>query len=211
MKRVIGVFLVAAFTVIMVGCTGYVRKDQYDRDVDELKRNNSDLQRRNAELEMRLKEADYQKILSEKYAELSEDIKKWIKGLPESAGIEMIGPNKIGVSDILFELGKAEIKSKGKELLKELAGKLKSEGNSLQIVGNTDDVPIKASHVRYGIETNLELGVLRAKNVMLEFKKAGIPETKMFLLSCGQNAPRVPNNDKASRAKNRRVEVNLLK
>ena len=210
MKKVLGAVLVAWLSITMVGCAGYVRKDQYDRDIDALKHANEDLSRRNSDLESRLAQQDYQRVLAERYGQLTEEIKRWIKGLPEGSGIE-ITDKGVAVTDILFELGRAEIKPKGKELLKELAGKLKSAGNNLQVVGHTDDVPIKASRVRYGIETNLELGALRAKNVMLELKKAGIPETKMFLASSGQNSPRGPNTDKTSRAKNRRVEINLLK
>lgn len=73
----------------------------------------------------------------------------------------------------------------------------------LRIEGNTDEVGSD--------EYNHALGLKRAKSVMLYLKNNGIPSNKMELVSYGESNPICTGNSPACHAKNRRVEINLIK
>jgi flagellar motor protein MotB len=88
-----------------------------------------------------------------------------------------------------------------------VAEEYKDKKGRLKIIGHTDDLPVKHAIKRYGIKTNLELGLFRAKNVMLELLKGGISEERMYIESYGASQPIVPNTSKENRQKNRRVEI----
>jgi flagellar motor protein MotB len=201
-----GVFFGILF---LFGCKQpYVSRRQYDRDIQALQKANEQLKRRNLELEARLASVEHSITASEAYAALMEELKRMLA--PYGAEVTPIpGGVRIG-EPLLFDLGRAEVKEKGKEVLRTIAKQYKDTKHILKIVGHTDNVPIKEAYKRYGITTNLELGLLRAKNVMLQMKKAGLPETRMLIESHGQNSPILPNDTPQNRQKNRRVEIFVL-
>jgi chemotaxis protein MotB len=213
MKRI---YLLTLGIFFIYGCkTQYVSKLQYDRDIDMLKRANEQLAKRNKELEAEILSARYAKASEEAYLELSKKLENMLKGIgPLSPYIEHVerikGGLRIGEA-ILFDLGRAEIKKEGKRILKIIAEELKSKKGRINVIGHTDNIPIKAAYKRYGIKTNLELGMLRAKNVMLELIKAGIGEQRLSIQSYGSSKPILPNTTKQNRQKNRRVEIILEK
>ncbi len=73
----------------------------------------------------------------------------------------------------------------------------------LRIEGNTDEVGSD--------EYNHALGLKRAKSVMLYLKDHGIDPNKMELVSYGESNPVCTGSSAACHAKNRRVEINLIR
>ncbi|MEJ2670026.1 MAG: OmpA family protein, partial [Gammaproteobacteria bacterium] len=72
------------------------------------------------------------------------------------------------------------------------------------IEGHTDDLPIHTPQYR----SNWELSSSRAVSVAHElFKDDSIPRQRFTVVGHGDTKPLVPNTDRLSRAKNRRVEI----
>ncbi|MEI7596742.1 MAG: OmpA family protein [Bacteroidota bacterium] len=88
--------------------------------------------------------------------------------------------------------------------LDKLLLELKSNPNlEIEISGHTDDVG--------SAEKNMKLSDLRAKSVKRYFVSKGINEKRMQTKGEGYNKPLLKATDEASRAKNRRVEIKVLK
>ncbi|MEI7595914.1 MAG: OmpA family protein [Bacteroidota bacterium] len=88
--------------------------------------------------------------------------------------------------------------------LDKLLLELKSNPNlEIEISGHTDDVG--------NADKNMKLSDLRAKSVKRYFVSKGINEKRMQTKGEGYNKPLVKATDEASRAKNRRVEIKVLK
>jgi len=203
------IMLVFVGAIFVAGCAQpYVLRSKYDRDIDTANESIEALRKRNQELETKLAQENYSKLEAERYEKLLAELRASLQNIP---GVKVTESGLELEDQVFFELGRAEIKSQGKKILKQISLKLKDMDTMIKIVGHTDDHPIKECRKRYHISTNLELGMLRAKNVMLEFLSGGIPETKMLLESDGENRPCVPNTTPANKSKNRRVEIFFLK
>jgi len=106
---------------------------------------------------------------------------------------------------ILFELGSSEILDTGKKALHNIALVLKDLPNTIIVEGHTDDLPIKKG-------TNWELSLARAINVVNYFvNEEGINKNKFMIIGYGEYKPLVPNNSPENRAKNRRIEINIVR
>jgi chemotaxis protein MotB len=109
---------------------------------------------------------------------------------------------------VLFERGSAKIKESAKPFLRRIANILEGVPNHIRVEGHTDDTPIKNK----GFPSNWELSALRATSV-LRFLISESP-TLSLRISCagyGSRRPVVPNNTPANRARNRRVEIVILR
>jgi chemotaxis protein MotB len=114
------------------------------------------------------------------------------------------------VEKILFDSGKTEIKSRGKEVLKRVGEILKNITNKeIRIAGHTDNVPIGPVLVaKY--PTNWELSAARATVVARYFQdKVEIPPEKLAPSGYGQYRPVTTNDTLGERAQNRRIEIIL--
>jgi OmpA-OmpF porin, OOP family len=110
----------------------------------------------------------------------------------------------IQLSDkLLFEVGKASLKSEAKTALSQLLKLLLSNPTAtLRIEGHTDNKGSAAS--------NQVLSENRAKAVATALKEMGMPETvKIETKGLGFTQPIAPNTDEAGRAKNRRVDITV--
>lgn len=105
-------------------------------------------------------------------------------------------------SDILFDSGKAALKTNAKRSLDQVASVLNAQysGRTIRIAGHTDTDPI----VKSGWKTNYHLGSERAYSVMEYLKSRSVPENRMFIASFG------PNRPQGSKAQSRRVEIAVL-
>ena len=116
-------------------------------------------------------------------------------------------------SDILFNSGSAEIKRSAIPLLRDFA-KILNQGDAkrlnILVVGHTDDRRIAHSSTRRKHPTNWHLSTDRADSVVLALAKVGIGERRMGAAGYSKYQPIVPNKDKKSRQKNRRVEIFVL-
>jgi outer membrane protein OmpA-like peptidoglycan-associated protein len=107
---------------------------------------------------------------------------------------------------IEFETGKASFKPEATAVLEELLNQVSVSGLTIQISGHTDNVGSPS--------TNLQLSKKRAEAVRswLEANAASeFPEGRVRVRAFGDTQPLADNGSADGRAKNRRVEVALIK
>lgn len=106
-------------------------------------------------------------------------------------------------ADAFFDFDKATLKPEGKAKLTDLSSKLK--GMNLEViiaVGHTDSV---------GTDTyNQKLSVRRAEAVKTFLTSNGIDANRVYTEGKGEKAPVADNKTGAGRAKNRRVEIEVV-
>jgi outer membrane protein OmpA-like peptidoglycan-associated protein len=110
---------------------------------------------------------------------------------------------KLEIKNVLFEFDKSRITPEAEKEIKALVEKVKKKHNNnfekIRIEGHTDSE---------GSDWyNMRLSSARAKAVRDVFVKYGIPAEKVENKGYGSMRPLVPNHNKESKAKNRRVEV----
>ena len=111
-------------------------------------------------------------------------------------------------SSAFFDPGAAALRSDGIALLRTVAGTLKSSGRAIMIEGHTDDTPIHT----YQYPSNWELSTSRATAVvryLVETYK--LPPERLSAAGYGEYKPLVANTSPQNRAKNRRVDIVILK
>lgn len=106
--------------------------------------------------------------------------------------------------NILFDSGKADIKPEAAEVLRKVAGIIRSVPNQIIVEGHTDNVPINTP--RY--PSNWELSVDRAVRVV-RFLIANyhIAPERFLATGYGEYHPVADNSTAAGRARNRRVNI----
>ena len=108
---------------------------------------------------------------------------------------------------VLFDSGKAQLKSAGAKILSGVAKTILSKyaGFDVYIVGHTDNEPIKHS----GWKDNYELSCQRSLTVMRYLRSQGVGHD---ICSCGWGAdrPTADNRTAASKQHNRRVQIFVM-
>jgi outer membrane protein OmpA-like peptidoglycan-associated protein len=108
-------------------------------------------------------------------------------------------------AEVLFDLGKAELKVEGIAAIKKLAQQLQTMSNAqLNVDGYTDDIGTD--------ETNIKLSLLRAQAVSA-ILKAELKNKINFIYKetgKGKANPAVPNTNEENRKMNRRVEILVI-
>lgn len=105
--------------------------------------------------------------------------------------------------DVLFDSGKATLKSTMQSKLKEMASILnQNPSQRISVEGHSDSDPIKKS----GWRDNYHLSEARASAVRDFLANQGVSRARMSILGHGPDKPVAPNTT-AGKAKNRRVEV----
>lgn len=143
------------------------------------------------------------------YTEFAEAISK-IKG-PSGEDVEVqqdIGKVILNLPEkILFSSGHAELNANSKRTLEDVAKSLKLVDGEIVVEGHTDNVPVRGG----SYESNWELSAARSFSVIEQLARAGVPQDRLAAWGFGEQRPVVPNTDAASRAKNRRIEIVVLK
>lgn len=106
-------------------------------------------------------------------------------------------------ADAFFDFDKAVLKKEGKAKLDDLVGKVK--GINLEViiaVGHTDSVGTDAY--------NQKLSVKRANAVKAYLVSKGIEKNRVYTEGKGEKQPVADNKTSAGRAKNRRVEIEVV-
>lgn len=106
-------------------------------------------------------------------------------------------------ADAFFDFDKSVLKPEGRAKLDDLVGKIK--GINLEViiaVGHTDSVGADAYNQR--------LSVRRAESVKAYLVSKGIERNRIYTEGKGEKQPVADNRDAEGRAKNRRVEVEVV-
>lgn len=115
-------------------------------------------------------------------------------------------------NNVLFEPGKATIKEDAKEILFLLSDSLKAENflyNRILVEGHTDSDPVAQPNI---YKTNWDLSVARAVHVVQFFIEEANMTPKRFKASgYSKYYPVAPNDTSENKAKNRRVDILILK
>ena len=116
---------------------------------------------------------------------------------------------RVNVSDeILFASGSVLIGANGRDVLRRVAGQLVDLPHAIEVEGHTDNKKIRGSLAkRY--PSNWELAGARASSVARLFEREGVDASRMIVVSYGSTQPVAPNDDAASRSRNRRIEIRL--
>lgn len=113
----------------------------------------------------------------------------------------------ISIQDtLLFESGSADITPKAREILNKIINVLAATPNYIKVEGHTDNLPI--STVRF--PSNWELSVLRATNVV-HIMQGKIATDRLSATGYGEYRPVAKNDSDAGRARNRRVDLVILR
>jgi type VI secretion system protein ImpK len=109
-------------------------------------------------------------------------------------------------ADALFVPGTAQLQEPQRDRLRRIAQALAGLPGRVEVVGHTDDQPLES--LRF--PSNWHLSRERAQAVAGALVEAGLPATRVRAEGRAETEPRVPNDTPAARARNRRVEVQLL-
>lgn len=106
-------------------------------------------------------------------------------------------------ADAFFDFDKAVLKPEGKKSLDELTAKLSDMNLEVIIaVGHTDSIGTDAY--------NQKLSIRRAESVKAYLQSKGIDANRVYTEGKGEKQPVADNKTAAGRAKNRRVEIEVV-
>lgn len=110
---------------------------------------------------------------------------------------------------ILFDLGRAELKPASLPILDKLASLFKTLNTKVSIEGHTDDLPLQTGSL---YRDNWGLSQARSVSVVRHFLNAeGMPDSMFVSTAYADTMPVAPNDSEENRAKNRRVEIVVLR
>ncbi len=112
-------------------------------------------------------------------------------------------------AQVLFDPGSADLRLTSKDTIIKI-GKvlLQMPGKRIRVEGHTDSDPINTQR----FPDNLELSTARANSVHRILRDTvGIKDNMLSSVGFGETQPKVPNNSIANKAKNRRVDIVILR
>jgi len=143
--------------------------------------------------------------------QLKQQLAKYVKDNGLNAVITLQDTKRgveISLKDvILFDPGKAELKSSSFKTLNVLVGLAKTVSNPISIEGHTDNVPIKNA----AYASNWELSSARAVSVLHFFEAKKIAKSRLQFVGYGEYQPIYPNDTKVHKQANRRVNIVILR
>lgn len=133
-----------------------------------------------------------------------------VHGLQEAFWVEMTERGVVihFTDRVLFDTGKAELKPEARELLANLARELNNLPQAVRVEGHTDNVPIHNSLY----PSNWELSAARAVGVVrFLIESGGMDPGRLSAVGYGEYRPIASNATAEGRARNRRVDIVLLR
>jgi chemotaxis protein MotB len=106
-----------------------------------------------------------------------------------------------------FSIGSAKLNPGTVSVLQDLVGLIESFPNDIIIEGHTDPTPVRGGAYR----SNWELSIARAVGVVNFFTASGLNPKQLVAAGYGEFHPAYPNDTEANRAKNRRIEITLVR
>jgi chemotaxis protein MotB len=202
------------------------RSDTLSRNIAELRQRVAELENDNLKLQeaaagrekdnarLRQEMADLQKRKEEEVQKTSktyEDLLDKMKGEIAKGEVtisELKGKLTVNmVEAVLFDSGRAVVKPEGLRVLQKVIDILAGvKDKAIRIEGHTDNVPIHTAQ----FPSNWELSAARAINVARFLQQQGIDPTFLAAVAYGEYRPVADNDTKEGRARNRRIEINLV-
>ncbi|MDD2804956.1 MAG: OmpA family protein [Elusimicrobiales bacterium] len=108
---------------------------------------------------------------------------------------------------VLFDSGKTDLRERAKQVLKPIVDELIKLPNDVVVEGHTDNVPIKNGKYK----SNWELSMARTYSVITYLEALGMDKKRLAGIGYGENRPVADNSAAEGRAKNRRIEISLMK
>lgn len=229
-----GLIAAATIAIATIGCGG-VSQELYDArgtEIEKLKQEMAQAQSKDAEAkkacDQRIadleksraaEQADAQKRVTELKAQAEMRARQFqaladkLRSMVDSGKLQIEirnGLMLVKMSDaILFDSGKADLKTDGKSTLKELAGALAGiDGRKFQVAGHTDNQALgKGSRFK----DNWSLSTARAVEVVNYMIKEGtLAPERLSAAGWADQMPIAKNDDDNGRKQNRRIEIVLL-
>jgi len=142
---------------------------------------------------------------------LAQNIRDFIEKNKMTDKIQLvITPHHIKIkmeSFALFDSGSAELKEGIGSFLEHLHGQLKPMSNMIIAEGHTDNIPIRTAQYN----SNWELSSSRAFSVIYYFINKGISPERLVAHGFGEFRPAHSNDTETDRAKNRRIEITVVR
>ena len=113
--------------------------------------------------------------------------------------------------DILFSSGRATLTASGRATLGRVVATLRAKyaGLPVRVYGYTDTDPIRVTKKLW--TDNLDLSANRAMAVARYLRSAGITADQIETIAMGAGRPVASNSSRSGKAKNRRVEIVVIK
>jgi chemotaxis protein MotB len=144
------------------------------------------------------------------YEDLEEETQQQVRALDVQGDVDVTRSER-GVAlrikeNLLFDLGKAELRPYAGPLLRKVAKILKNHPYTVMVEGHTDDLPISTPK----FPSNWELSAARAAAVVRYLvDSCGMRPEHLVVMGYADTRPVAPNTSPEGRAKNRRVEFLL--
>ena len=125
------------------------------------------------------------------------------KPAPEAAKPKPVAEKVTFAADVLFDFDKSVVKPDGKSKLDDLSSKIR--GINLEVViaiGHADSIG--------GDAYNQKLSVRRAESVKSYLVSKGVEPNRIYTEGKGEKQPVADNKTSEGRAKNRRVEIEVV-
>jgi len=209
LNRSAGYTVIIILVFVILGLVGWILFGPQGRltsQKSQVQNTVSNLETRNERLQSRLEDARKQlEELRKENQQIADRFRNKIEEAPvRRQNQQVILQLK---ENILFELGSATIKDRGRNILQKVATVLKDyPEREIRVLGHADTLPIDT--LKY--PSNWELSSQRAINV-LKYLVYGqeISKTRIGATAFGQFRPLVSNTSPENRRKNRRVEILL--
>ena len=149
-------------------------------------------------------EQDLQEQLAELQDALKEEIDEGMVTVEKEGTKIIIRINEKGS----FPSGSARLDPSFQEVMDRISKVLAAKPGRIVVAGHTDDVPIRSGRFR----SNWELAAARAVTVLhAMLQNPDIGEDRVLVEGYAETRPLVPNDSPENRAKNRRVELILVR
>lgn len=109
--------------------------------------------------------------------------------------------------EMFFSIGSAQLNPGTLSALGSLVGLIERFPNDIIVEGHTDNIPIRGGAYR----SNWELSIARAVNVIDFFSENGIDPKQLIAAGYGEFHPAFPNDTEQNRARNRRIEITIVR
>ncbi len=200
LKTAVVILGIGSLISLLAGCTVVLQK-RHTSDIEKIESLSAELER------LKMTEEELSK-LKDAYAALEKSLSKEISEQKVSLGIEEKGLVITFVDSVLFDSGRAKLRSSASKSLDKVVKVCRRQvaDREIGIEGHTDNQPIKYS----GWKSNWELSTARATSVLHYLVKKGISPERLSATGFGEFRPVTTNKTAEGQQKNRRVEIVIL-